>query len=75
MGVRFLRFDILPDSPLGKLEVDEDDLEEAEIDEERVELGGGEVDEGGGELGGGERQEDADEAFCQVIEPCIAGLR
>ena len=63
MGVRLLRFDILPDSPLGNLEVDEDDLEEAEIDEERV------------ELGGGERQEDAHEAFCHVIEPCNAGLR
>ena len=61
MGVRFLRFDILPDSPQGNLEVDEDDLEEAGIDEEREELG--------------ERQEDADEAFCHVVEPCNAGLR
>ena len=63
MGVRFLRFDILPSSPLGGLEVED------------VGAGAGEE---AGELGGGARQEDseeADEAFCHVIDPGNAGLR
>ena len=74
MGVRFLRFDILPSSVLGGLEVEEDDLEEADVGE-----GGGEEagtgEEGGG---GGARQQDdeeVDEAFCHVIEPGNAGVR
>ena len=71
MGVRFLRFDILPSSPHGGLEVEEDDLEET-VGEE----GGEEAGEEGG--GGGARQQDdeeVDEAFCHVIEPGNAGVR
>ena len=62
MGVRFLRFDILPNNPLGGLE-ELEELEEAEVGEE---LGGG------GML---EDNEEADEAFCHVTEPGKAGWR
>ena len=84
MGVRFLRFDILPSSPHGGLE--EDDLEEAEAGggEGGGEQGGEGGEEAGtgkeaGELGGGgarqQDHEEADEAFCHVIEPGKAGVR
>ena len=73
MGVRFLRFDILPSSS-------PDELEEAEVGEEvREEAreaggeGGGEAGEEAGELRDDEMQ--ADEAFCHVVEPGNAGLR
>ena len=64
MGVRFLRFDILPSSPLGSLEQDE---------LETTEAGAGEIE---GESGEGDAmQEDDEEAFCRVIEPGNAGRR
>ena len=68
MGVRFLRFDILPSSPLTSLE--EVELETTEVGAE----GGEEGEEGVGDA----MQEDDEEtegAFCHVIEPGNAGRR
>ena len=68
MGVRFLRFDILPSSPL-------DSMEGVEL--EKAELGAGEGAEGEEGVGDAmqEDDEETEEAFCHVIEPGDAGRR
>ena len=64
MGVRFLRFDILPNRQLGDL--DEDGLGER-----------GELEDVGGEGGGGVAMQDneAELSFCHITEPGNAGWR
>ena len=68
MGVRFLRFDILPSSPL-------DSMEGVEL--QKAELGAGEGAEGEEGVGDAMQEEDeeTEEAFCHVIEPGDAGRR
>merc|ERR1712032_758224 len=70
MGVRFLRFDILPSSPL-----DTDSIEGVEF--ETTEVGAGEGAEGEEGVGDAMQEEDeeTEEAFCHVIEPGNAGRR
>ena len=64
MGVRFLRFDILPNRQLGDL--DEDGLGEI-----------GQLEDVGGEGGEGVAMQDneAELSFCHVTEPGNAGWR
>ena len=63
MGVRFLRFDILPNRQLGDL--DEDGLGER-----------GELEDAGGEGEGVAMQDsEAELSFCHVTEPGNAGWR
>merc|ERR1719239_597228 len=64
MGVRFLRFDILPSSPL-----DTDSIEGVEFETTEV---GAEGEEGVGDAMQ-EEDEETEEAFCHVIEPGNAG--
>ena len=65
MGVRFLRFDILPSSPLESMEG---------VELETTEVGAGEGEEGVGDAMQ-EDDEETEEAFCHVIEPGNAGRR
>ena len=71
MGVRFLRFDILPNRQLGDL--DEDGLGDRS-GEERGELEdvGGEGGEGGGVA---MQDNEAELSFCHITEPGNAGWR
>ena len=66
MGVRFLRFDILPNRQLGDL--DEDGLgERGELEDV-----GGEGGEGGGVA---MQDNEAEVSFCHITEPGNAGWR
>ena len=75
MGVRFLRFDILPDSKDRRVCGDVGgDVEVA------LEDGGEEDQDEGGEVERGEQEEQEaalqeDEAFCDVVEPGRSGRR
>ena len=75
MGVRFLRFDILPDSHDRRVPGDVGgDVEHA------LEEGGEEDQDEGGEIERGEQEEQEaalqeDEAFCDVVEPGRSGRR
>ena len=74
MGVRFLRFDILPDSKDRRVCGDVGgDVEVA------LEDGGEEYQEGGEIVRGEQEEQEAafqeDEAFCDVVEPGRSGRR
>ena len=75
MGVRLLRFDILPDSHDRRVHGDVGGDGEVALEE-----GGEEDQDEGGEIERGERGEQGgafqeDEAFCDVVEPGRSGRR
>ena len=75
MGVRFLRFDILPDDHDRRVPGDVGGDGELALEDggEEGQDEGGEVERGEQEEQGGVVQED--EAFCDVVEPGRSGRR